>query len=63
MPQVPWIDRTMLGIFFWDKMGKADLGFECAQANLLMRVMYSLRGYQALPDVFLCTRMVLGVAM
>lgn len=53
----------MLGIFFWDKKGKADLGFEYAQAGLLMSVTCSLGGYQALPDVYLCTRMVLGVAM
>lgn len=63
MPQVPWVDRMMLGIFLWDKMGEADLGFKCALAGLLMRVMYSLGGYQALPDVCLCTKMVLGVAM
>lgn len=53
----------MLGIFFWDKKGKADLGFGYAQAGLLMSVTCSLGGYQALPDVYLCTRMVLGVAM
>lgn len=38
--------------FFWDKMGKDHLGFECAQASLLMGAVHRPGGYQALLSVY-----------